>query len=286
MASDCNSGSMSADTGDSHDDVVRRSFERQVGLFSGPDSPFARRAAGTLAWLEPLDRRHGRARRRVRGRACVRGRRASRPSSRGHRPHGPRCSSSAPPGSERLGSRTSCSRKGTPRRCRSSTARSTSCSAGPRSTTSANPQRAVAEMVRTCRPGGRVVLSDLLAPSADERDAFDHLHQLIDPSHVRAFLEEELPDVFPGHADLDLRRDHDRSTPDRHRADRPIRARDRVRGVTRRPGGGDPPASTRTKRTGRSSSRSGTASSTGRATARLSAVPAPSVVGGDARRGR
>jgi SAM-dependent methyltransferase len=47
---DCNSECM---TDDSHDEVTRRSFERQVGLFSGPDSPFARRE-GTLAWLEPL----------------------------------------------------------------------------------------------------------------------------------------------------------------------------------------------------------------------------------------
>src|SRR6476646_10784499 len=38
-----------------HDDVVRRSFEQQVGLFVGDDSPFARRPASTLAWLEPLD---------------------------------------------------------------------------------------------------------------------------------------------------------------------------------------------------------------------------------------
>ena len=51
MASDCNSGAMSPDP---HDEVVRRSFDRQVGLFSGPDSPFARRPEGALAWLEPL----------------------------------------------------------------------------------------------------------------------------------------------------------------------------------------------------------------------------------------
>ena len=38
-----------------HDDVIRRSFEQQVGLFSGDDSVFARRVESPLAWLEPLD---------------------------------------------------------------------------------------------------------------------------------------------------------------------------------------------------------------------------------------
>ena len=38
-----------------HDDLVRASFARQVGLFSGPDSPFVRRPAGTVEQLEPLD---------------------------------------------------------------------------------------------------------------------------------------------------------------------------------------------------------------------------------------
>ena len=42
------------DPHENHDEVVRRSFDRQVGLFSGPDSPFARRPEGALAWLEPL----------------------------------------------------------------------------------------------------------------------------------------------------------------------------------------------------------------------------------------
>ena len=48
-----------------HDDVVRASFSRQVGLFSGPDSPFVRRPAGTVEQLEPLDDGHARARRRA-----------------------------------------------------------------------------------------------------------------------------------------------------------------------------------------------------------------------------
>ena len=39
-----------------HDDVVRDSFTRQVGLFSGPDSPFVRRTTGSATErLEPLD---------------------------------------------------------------------------------------------------------------------------------------------------------------------------------------------------------------------------------------
>jgi hypothetical protein len=33
-----------------HEAVVRRSFERQAALFSGPDSPFARRS-GSMAWV-------------------------------------------------------------------------------------------------------------------------------------------------------------------------------------------------------------------------------------------
>src|SRR6185295_14690501 len=38
-----------------HDDITRKSFEQQVGLFVGDESPFARRPASTRAWLEPLD---------------------------------------------------------------------------------------------------------------------------------------------------------------------------------------------------------------------------------------
>src|SRR5437762_1220270 len=38
-----------------HADLVRRSFELQVQLFSGPDSPFATRASSSLSWIEPLD---------------------------------------------------------------------------------------------------------------------------------------------------------------------------------------------------------------------------------------
>jgi len=43
------------------------------------------------------------------------------------------------------------------------------------------------------------VLNDLVAPSADVRDAFDDLHRLIDPSHRRAFLDGELVELLAEH---------------------------------------------------------------------------------------
>ncbi len=65
----------------------------------------------------------------------------------------------------------------------------------------ADPHRAVAEMVRVCRSGGRIVLVDLIAPSGDVRERFDMVNQLIDPSHVRSFLERELAELLPGGMD-------------------------------------------------------------------------------------
>ena len=42
-----------------------------------------------------------------------------------------------------------------------------------------------------------MVLSDLIAPSADVRETFDALHRRIDPSHHRAHLEAELVALLP-----------------------------------------------------------------------------------------
>lgn len=65
----------------------------------------------------------------------------------------------------------------------------------------ADPNRAVSEMVRVCRIGGRVVLADLVVPAGIVRERFDLVHRLIDPSHVRAFREGELADLLPGGID-------------------------------------------------------------------------------------
>jgi SAM-dependent methyltransferase len=62
----------------------------------------------------------------------------------------------------------------------------------------AHPETAVAEMLRVCRGGGRVVLLDIVPPDAAVRDRFDDVHRLIDPSHVRSFLEPELAALLPG----------------------------------------------------------------------------------------
>ena len=51
-------------------------------------------------------------------------------------------------------------------------------------------------MARVCRPGGRVVVSDMIAPSAQVREAFDELHRHIDPSHTRALLEAEIAELL------------------------------------------------------------------------------------------
>lgn len=65
-----------------------------------------------------------------------------------------------------------------------------------------DPRAVLVEMARVCRPGGRVVVADVMA-SADPRkaEAFNRMERLRDPSHVRALALAELTALFPG-ADL------------------------------------------------------------------------------------
>jgi ubiquinone/menaquinone biosynthesis C-methylase UbiE len=179
-----------------HDDLVRSSFDRQVGLFSGPDSPFVRRPGGMVEQLEPLD-----ADMLVLDVAC-----GAAHASEVVAPHVRQVvgvdltASLLDLGARRLaeaGVANVLLQEGNAQSlpfvddafdlvyCLNSLHHI------------GDPERAIAEIVRVCRPSGRVVLSDLLAPSARVRDAFDDLHQHIDPSHHRAFLEAELVALLP-----------------------------------------------------------------------------------------
>ena len=42
---------------------------------------------------------------------------------------------------------------------------------------------------------------DLIAPLPENRDQFDHIHRLLDPSHVRTFVGTELIDLVPNGVD-------------------------------------------------------------------------------------
>jgi ubiquinone/menaquinone biosynthesis C-methylase UbiE len=61
------------------------------------------------------------------------------------------------------------------------------------------PQTVFGEMVRVCRPGGRVVVVDTCVSSDPNKAAeFNRLEKLRDPSHVRALDLDSLKDLYRG----------------------------------------------------------------------------------------
>jgi SAM-dependent methyltransferase len=180
----------------SHDDVVRASFTRQVGLFAGPDSPFVRPSAGIVDQVGPLADDMS-----VLDVACGAAHAAEVVAPSVRQVVGIDLTAELLAlGATRLRAAKIDNvllQEGDAQRLPfvDGSFDLVYCLASLHHV--GDPAQAVAEMVRTCRASGRVVLSDLIAPSATVRDAFDALHRRIDPSHRRALLESELVDLLP-----------------------------------------------------------------------------------------
>ena len=178
-----------------HDAVVRESFEKQAGLFVGDHSPFARRPASPLAWLEPLDPDMV-----VLDVACGAAHAAEQAAPHVRQVVGIDLTPALlEVGAERL---------------RAAGITNVLLQEGNAATLPfvdasfdlvmcrgalhhfADPPTAITEMARVCRPDGRVVVADMVAPSPEVRDAFDAVHRSLDPSHAGVLLEAELADLL------------------------------------------------------------------------------------------
>jgi len=180
---------------DEHDAVVRRSFERQVGLFTGEDSLFARRSPSALAWLEPLG-----ADMIALDVACGAAHVAEQVAPHVRQVVGVDLTSALLDlGAERLrggGVSNVLLQEGNAASlpfvdssfdlvfCRSALHHFR------------RPDEPIAEMARVCRPGSRVVVSDMVAPDAQVRGRFDELHRQIDPSHAGVLLDTEVTNLL------------------------------------------------------------------------------------------
>ncbi|MGH9026663.1 MAG: class I SAM-dependent methyltransferase [Acidimicrobiia bacterium] len=182
-------------TESTHDAVVRDSFERQRGLFTGESSPFARRPASPLTWLDPLRRDMV-----VLDVACGAAHAAEQVAPHVRQVLGidltPALLEVAAARFAEAGIDNVLLQEGNAAAlpfvdasfdlviCR------TAVHHFP------EPEKPVAEMARVCRPGGRVVVADMVAPAAEVRPAFDDVHRRIDPSHAGCLLDHELAELL------------------------------------------------------------------------------------------
>ncbi|HEV2993467.1 MAG TPA: methyltransferase domain-containing protein [Acidimicrobiia bacterium] len=178
-----------------HDAVVRHSFEQQTGLFSGEGALFARRDWSALSWVEPLEPDMI-----VLDVACGAAHAAEQIAPHVRQVVGidltPALLTLAADRLQQAGVPNVLLQEGNAAAlpfldesfdlvvCRAALHHF------------ADPEQTVAEMARVCRPTGRVAVVDMIAPSAEERDAFDDVHRRIDPSHAGALLEAELAELL------------------------------------------------------------------------------------------
>jgi ubiquinone/menaquinone biosynthesis C-methylase UbiE len=66
----------------------------------------------------------------------------------------------------------------------------------------ADPAGVFAEMVRVCRPGGRVTVCDVFTTSPEQAAGYDRLERHRDPSHTHALQLAELDALFAGLSDV------------------------------------------------------------------------------------
>jgi ubiquinone/menaquinone biosynthesis C-methylase UbiE len=61
----------------------------------------------------------------------------------------------------------------------------------------ADPRPVIAEMARVCRPGGHIIIVDIIVPEAATAVEYNYYEWLCDPSHTRALNSGELETYFP-----------------------------------------------------------------------------------------